>query len=246
MYKPTVLLICLLLLTSHVNTQCQNSNIRGMASGIINLGLPTNATAPETFSQSLAGANLGLQAEVFHAFAIAGFLASSGQLFYSLVVDTVIFSNGNTLMNFTMSYTQNAGGINFVTTWTKVKLSWLAVSTNFYSSITPQVENSLGNLVWAGTYGISDVTTTTTDSAILVNSVFSAQPGTQFADITCGYLNTSPPAFDLDCGLARPNARFMVHPYIMGFRFNPIGGTHTLAASVLLGDGGSTQTRAVN
>ena len=171
MYKPTVLLICLLLLTSHVNTQCQNSNIRGMASGIINLGLPTNATAPETFSQSLAGANLGLQAEVFH---------------------------------------------------------------------------SLGNLVWAGTYGISDVTTTTTDSALLVNSVFSAQPGTQFADITCGYLNTSPPAFDLDCGLARTNARFMVHPYIMGFRFNPIGGTHTLAASVLLGDGGSTQTRAVN
>jgi hypothetical protein len=105
-----------------------------MASGIINLGVPTNPTAPETFSQSLAGANLGLQAEVFHAFALAGFQAASGQTFYSLVVDQVTFSNGNTLMNFTMSYTHNRDGINYVTSWSKIKLSWLAVSTNFYTS----------------------------------------------------------------------------------------------------------------
>jgi hypothetical protein len=59
-------------------------------------------------------------------------------------------------------------------------------------------------------------------------------------------LNTSPPAFDLNCGAARPNARFIVHPYIMGFRFNPTGGLHTLGASVLLGDGSGTNVASVD
>ena len=148
-------------------------------------------------------------------------------------------------MNFTMSYDSRATP-NYVTSWSKIKLSWLVVSTNFYTSTNPNDENSLGNLVWAGTYGFSGITATTSDQALITNSIFGAQPIPAYADATCGYLNTSPPGFDLNCGAARPNARFMIHTYIMGFRFNPTGGLHTLAASVLLGTGSGLTITSVD
>jgi len=137
MIKLTGLLICLLL-TTQVATQakaatntCSVSNVDGIASGIVTLGVPTAPLAQSSYSLSLTGFNLGLYAQVFHAFAIAGFQAASNQQFYSLVVDQVIFSNGNTQLNFTMNYLYNNGGINFQTSWSSIKLSWLAVSTLF-------------------------------------------------------------------------------------------------------------------
>jgi len=244
MYKIIVVLVCLLLIAQVHNNQCTHSKIRGMASGIINLGLPTNPTAVASYTQSLADADLGLQAEVFHAFALAGFQSAAGQAYYSLVVDQVIFSNGNTLMNFTVDYESRAS-VSYRTIWSKVKLSWLVISTNFYSSQNPSNPNALGNLAWAGTYGISDLTGIT-DRALTVNAIFANQSAIAgLADDVCGYVNTSPPRFDLDCGPTRANSRFMVHAYIAGFRFNPnvTGGLHVIAASVLLGDGSSASAQ---
>lgn len=88
---------------------------------------------------------------MFSAFAIAGFQGASGQTYYSLVVDTVTFSNGNTQMNFTMNYNYQNCSIGCQTTWTKVKLSWLAVSTSFqvFDSTT-----GTGNYIWAGSVGV--------------------------------------------------------------------------------------------
>lgn len=77
----------------------------------------------------MAVTNLGTFAQVFNAFAIAGLQGSSTQTYYSLIVDQVIFSNGNTQMNFTMNYNSPDGAI--ATTWTNIKLSWVAVSTQF-------------------------------------------------------------------------------------------------------------------
>ena len=48
----------------------------------------------------------------------------------------------------------------------------------------------------------------------------------------CGYLNTSPPAFDVHCD-ASSDPHFLTHTYIMGFQFNPTGGSYVLAASAL-------------
>lgn len=45
MYKTIAILVCLLLAVQVNLQQCQQSSIRGMASGIINLGLPTSPTA---------------------------------------------------------------------------------------------------------------------------------------------------------------------------------------------------------
>ena len=86
---------------------CGVSNVLGIASGVINLGAPSAPLAQDSYSLALTGFNLDLFAEVFSAFAIAGFQAASNQQYYSLVVDNIIFSNGNTQMNFTMLYTFN-------------------------------------------------------------------------------------------------------------------------------------------
>jgi hypothetical protein len=131
MLKLTGLAICLLLTAQVFSQTCSVSSVDGIASGIITLGVPVAPLAQNSYSLSLSGFNLGLYAQVFSAFAIAGFQGSSNQQFYSLVVDTVTFSNGNTQLNFTMNYLYNNNGINFQTSWSTVKLSWLAVSTLF-------------------------------------------------------------------------------------------------------------------
>ncbi len=167
---------------------------------------------------------------MFSAFAIAGIQASSNQQFYSLVVDTVIFSNGNTQMNITLSYTNPAG--TFQTTWTKVKLSWVAVSTAM------QTVNAFGgSYVWAGSVGMGAPFTNGLSGAVIPNSLWYENPS--LATDACGYINTSPPVFDTDC--VNANARFITHFYIMGFQFDP-SGTYSLAASVLIGAGTSAET----
>ena len=81
--------LCLLLcgLVSAQDTTCTESQVDGIASGMISLGVPDASVAQDSYSVSLSGFNLGTYAEVFHAFAIAGFQGASNQQFYSLVVD---------------------------------------------------------------------------------------------------------------------------------------------------------------
>ena len=199
---------------------------------MISLGVPDASVAQDSYSVTLSEFNLGTYAEVFHAFAIAGFQGASNQQFYSLVVDQVVFSNQNTLMNFTMLYLYNDGTINYQTTWSRVKLSWLAVSTSFETTGPTE-----GNFIWAGTVGISAPIQEISQS-YLTNAVFAFQTSKMQTDSQCGYINTSPPAYDLVCqGLT--NSRFLTHLYIMGFQFNPAGGSYTLAASVLRNQGGN-------
>jgi len=133
-------------------------------------------------------------------------------------------------MNFTMSYNFQNCTIGCQTTWTKIKLSWVAVSTSFevIDSVT-----GLGNYIWASSIGLS-APFTGLPTAQFPNNLFRTDPSTT----TCGYMNTSPPQFDVTCTAATfPNARFITHYYIMGFQFNPAGSI-ALAASALLG--GST------
>lgn len=236
MIKLTGLIICLLL-TAQVLGQstCSVSNLDGIASGVINLGVPNAPLAQTTYTQTLSGFNLGVFAQVFYAFAIAGFQAPSSQQFYSLVVDQVIFSNGNTQMNVTMNYLYNANGINYQTSWTKVKLSWMAASTGFETVVLGDPLG--GNYIWTGTVGLyapfNDIS-----GAIMTNSPFIPQTGDMANSPACGYINSSPGYFDLTCNTF-PNARFVTHSYIMGFQFNP-SGTYTLAASAIQGNGGDS------
>lgn len=135
-------------------------------------------------------------------------------------------------MNITLSYTNPAG--TFQTTWTKVKLSWVAVSTAM------QTVNAVGgSYVWAGSVGIGAPFTNGLSGAVIPNSLW--YDNLNLTDDACGYINTSPPVFDTNCGAGTLNARFMTHYYIMGFQFDP-SGTYSLAASVLIGAGTSADT----
>jgi hypothetical protein len=237
MYKLTGLILCLLLVSqafAQASTTCSVSNVNGIASGIFTLGVPNEPFARTSYSISLAGFNLGLYAEVFSAFAIAGFQAASNQQFYSLVVDTVIFSNGNTQMNFTMNYLYNNKGINFLTSWSSIKLSWLAVSTLF-ETVVPS-DPLGGSYIWATSVGLFPPFADAT-GALLANSPFITPPGIADTNDACGFINSSPGYFDTVCGGA--TASFETHTYIMGFQFNPAG-SFTLAAAALLGNGGAT------
>lgn len=232
MTKLSALLLVLLLLSNAVAQSpatCSTSSVTGLATGLIYLGVPSASVAQTSFSQTLSGFNLGTFAEVFSAFAIAGIQASSNQQFYSLVVDTVIFSNGNTQMNLTLSYSNPAG--TFQTTWTKIKLSWVAVSTGM------QTVNAIGgSYIWAGSVGMAAPFTNGLSGAVIPNSLW--YDNTNLVNSACGYINTSPPVFDTNCD-GNPRARFATHLYIMGFQFDP-SGTYSLAASVLLGAGSSS------
>lgn len=132
-------------------------------------------------------------------------------------------------MNFTMNYLYNNAAVNFQTSWTNIKLSWLAVSTGF-QTVVPS--NALGgSYIWAGTVGLY-APFSGVSGAIMTNSPFVLQTPEMVATPECGFINDSPGRFDLTCA-GQDNARFLTHSYIMGFQFNP-SGTHTLAASALL------------
>lgn len=233
MNKVTGLIACLLLLslavaqTTTTTTTCSPvSGLSGIASGIINLGVPTASVAQTSYSLSLSGFSLGTFAEVFTAFAIAGFQGASSQQYFSLVVDTVVFSNGNTQMNFTMNYNNPTGS--FQTTWSSVKLSWVAVSTGF-QTVTGSGQ---GNYIWAGSVGVASPFTNGISGPVIPNSIWGAQTTAMATTAECGYINTSPPAFDVTC-FGATNPRFLTHLYIMGFQFDPTSGSYSLAASVL-------------
>jgi hypothetical protein len=225
MSKLTGLLACLLLLSAVAGQTCGVSSLTGIASGVVNLGTPVAQVAQTSYSISLSSYGLGTYAEVFAAFAIAGFQASSNQQFYSLIVDNIIFSNGNTQMNFTMVYNNPAG--TFQTTWSSIKLSWVAVSTGF-ATVTG---SGLGNYIWAGSVGMSTPFTNGISGPIIPNSLWSMNSAAMIASPECGYINSSPPAFDVNC-VGAANPVFVTHLYIMGFQFDP-SGTYSLAASVL-------------
>jgi len=240
MSRSTGFIACLLLLSLAAcqnNFTCSNSVVPGIASGIVKLGVPVASVAQTSYSLSLAQFNLGTFAEVFSTFAIAGFQGSSSQQYFSLIVDQVIFSNGNTQMNFTMNYNNPTG--TFATTWSSIKLSWLAVSTSFETVYG----NPYGNYLWAGSVGMAAPFTNNIAGPVMTNSIWSQIPDSfnddAGADNRCGYINTSPPYYDLDCPNT-VNEKFVLHTYIMGFQFNPVGGSYTLAASALRNGGGNT------
>lgn len=101
-----------------------------------------------------------------------------------------------------------------------------------------QTVNAIGgSYIWAGSVGLSAPFTNGLAGPVIPNSLW--YDNQALTGDACGYINTSPPVFDTNCGANSGSARFMTHLYIMGFQFDP-SGTYTLAASVLLGAGTST------
>ena len=60
--------------------------------------------------------------------ALSGFQGPCSQDYYSLVVDQVYFENLNTKMRFIMDYNYGINSTNYLSQWTKVKLTWIVVT----------------------------------------------------------------------------------------------------------------------
>ena len=143
--------------------------------------------------------------------AIAGFQGACSQTHYALTVDQIYFENLNTKMRFTMDYVYDNLNVTSTTKWTKVKLTYIVVSTDFEDFTAAEG----GNYVWAGSI---QITVDTTGAKGLYKE------GSIFSDIaldaasTCGYLNgqtnQNTPKFDTNCAA---NDQIVPHFYIMGF-----------------------------
>ncbi len=140
-----------------------------------------------------------------------------------------------------MNYVYNNNGINFQTSWTNIKLSWLAVSTGFQTVVANSAIG--GSYIWAGTLGLF-APFSGTSGALMTNSPFVFQTTEMATNAECGFINSSPGYFDVNCA-GQPNARFLTHSYIMGFQFNP-SGTYTLAAGALQANGGTNDLADVD
>ena len=166
----------------------------------------------------------------FNNLAIAGFQGSCTQQYYSLVVDQVTYENNNTKMRITMDYTYTINLTNnYVSQWTKVKLSFIVVTTQFSSYAATEK----GNFVWAGSSEVN-VATTGIVGVYGLGSIFDTSITTTDVATACGYLsglpNSNSPKFDVNCPVAD---KMIPHYYIMGFRFAP-SATYTLAASATI------------
>lgn len=90
MIKVVVVTLAILLLTGSAQTTCADNSLSQIATGVITLGAPNATSAQTSYVQTLDG-TMGVYAEVFSAFALAGVQAVSQQKYYSLVVDEVYF-----------------------------------------------------------------------------------------------------------------------------------------------------------
>ena len=119
-------------------------------------------------------------------------------------------------MNFTMNYRNPDGS--FETTWTTIKLSYVAVSTAF-----EKFDSISGQYVWAGSFTMAAPFTNGIPGPTIVNSIWENIPGAADSDGTCGYVDEVTPYYDIDCtaGAGFGTEKFLTHLYIMGFHFNP-------------------------
>jgi len=126
--KLTILFFCLLLL-SYAQNECAESRLQKLQTGeiLLNPNDLGNAGTNKNFYEMLDRGSFVKDDYLAYAFALAGFETACSQTFYSLVVDTVNIEAENTKMRIIVSFLNRAG--DQLTTWTKVKLTYLVISS---------------------------------------------------------------------------------------------------------------------
>lgn len=165
--------------------------------------------------------------------AIVGLQTSSGQNFYSVVVDQVVFSNNNRVMRFIMDYNNNARTVK--TQWSKIKLCYIVVSPDFDGISAGSYTGAGNSYVFAKAieYNVSR-------SGGVSNAAIDTDPAFNNDNTNgiCGYVE-SQTTFVKSFGTACPNdAQILYHYYIMGFRYDSTSDSnYEFRVSVRGGDG---------
>jgi hypothetical protein len=241
MKEKLVLLLLSLLVLGLAQDGCQESRLDKIQTGeiVLNPNDLGTAGANKNYIESLSRGNFGATEILATAVAIAGFETSCSQSFFSLIVDIVEPQSENTKLKLVIDFRNKAQ--NALTTWTKVKLSYLVASYARMSATLLNEGLTKSAPIWATSQYI-DLTTSVNNAAVLTDSVLL---GADFnAGNGCGlFYDTANTKWrygircDANTQTASPKSvdfDVAVHTYIMGFHYAPDTGAtkNFLAAEV--------------
>lgn len=237
--KLTILFLCFLVL-GLAQDGCQESRLEKIQTGeiVLNPNDLGSAGANKNYYESLSRGKFGATDFLGTAVAIAGFETSCSQTFFSLIVDIVEPQSDNTKLKLVIDFRNKAQTV--LTTWTKVKLSYLVASAQRYPpGVTPQ-----SAYIWATSQYV-ELNADISNTAIMTDSIFT---GADFAEIdsksTCGLrYDTGSKKYvwgslcDGNTGDSTVDYDVAIHTYIMGFQYEPTVSTNNfLAAEVKYGN----------
>jgi len=197
-----------------------------------------SAGANKNYYESLSRGKFGATDFLGTAVAIAGFETSCSQTYFSLVVDIVEPQSDNTKLKLVIDFRNKAQTV--LTTWTKVKLTYLVASAQRY----PTGVSPAAAYIWATSQYV-ELTGDITNTAIMTDPIFT---GADAAEIDgksiCGLkYDTASKKYvwgslcDGDIGDRKVDHDVAIHTYIMGFQYEPTNTTDNfLAASVKYGN----------
>lgn len=239
------LLIGLLLIVSCVaqkdfKNTCQNeSMIPLLATGSINLNpVDIGSSANKDYYRDLSIANFQSIDVLGYGFALSGFQTACSQAFYTLVIDKVEFQNQNTRMRIVVDFRNPSD--QSITKWTLVSFNYIVVSRNLNGNYAD---------IWAAVAEITVPAAGVADAAIDGDG-FTFDFNTGTSTICAIYQDPhvkrrNPAAAPCTSATAitdiNNGGQFVIHAYIMGFRWNSARTTaQYLAAGVINGNSAST------
>lgn len=225
--KLTLLFLCLLVLGLAQDDGCEELRLAQIQTGEIVLNPNDLGTAGsnKNYYESLERGKFGKTDWLGTAVALAGFETNCGQSHYSLVVDIAEPQNENTKLKLVIDFRNQAK--DSLTTWTKVKLSYLVASAQRFPTGLTSAH------IWATSQTI-DVATFTNKGPGFRDPIFSPQnpaiPAVATDDNGCGLFYDSAASalkfrFGVECSSTAagtsPAYDVAAHVYIMGFQYQP-------------------------
>ncbi len=194
--------------------------------------------ANKNYYESLARGKFGATDFLGYAVAIAGFETSCSQTAYSLVVDIVEPQNDNTKLKVIIDFRNKAQSV--LTTWTKVKLTYLVASAQRIPSPLTAA------YIWATSQYVDLTAGDVTAKAIFTDPIFTPENDDDYSiGSGCGLKWDSvlkKYTYGILCDTTLDNERVdndvSIHAYIMGFQYEPdtTATGHFLAAEVKWND----------
>lgn len=229
--KLTLLFLCLLIL-GMAQDGCQESRLDKIQTGeiILNPNDLGTAGANKNYLEPLSRANFGATDLLSYAVAIAGFETSCSQTYFSLIVDIVEPVNENTKLKLVIDFRNKAQ--NALTSWTKVKLSYLVTSTSRY----PPTKNGI-SYIWATSQYVNVNGVDSNGLAVISDPVLLGADAATIGSFGTGcgleYDSTNKVwRFGMECdsnpdsGNSVVDKDVAIHTYIMGFHYESLASTN--------------------
>jgi hypothetical protein len=196
---------------------CQESRLAKIQTGeiILNPNDLGSAGANKNYYESLSRGAFVASDYLGYAVAIAGLETQCGQKAYSLIVDIVEPQKENTMLKIVVDFRNQDQTV--LTTWTKVKLSYMVTSAQRYvTGVTPSTA-----YIWATSQYYDISLKGAVNSAIFNDDIFNSA-GPEGCGLTYD-AGSNKYQFKTRCSEVGPTPTndVAIHAYIMGFQYVP-------------------------